>query len=619
MTGQHRNRPERPGADEPGPDSARADALLRATNAFLRSDALPDLARALTDAVGGMFGDATAAVTFVQPDGSMALMSTAGLASSEVDRIAELVQERSGVLAPVFAGAELWTDDPAADELRARISALGGKSFLAIPIRTASGVAGTLSLMFADKRGFDAGFRDAIRSLAAQAGLAYELIAARDELRRSAADADTQRRVATAFYTVASCLASVTQPGVVPHELVVAIQAATGARAAAVALRKGDTDEFEIVAVEGATPEQAAIMAATPLTPEHFPGVRALLDGVAVAGSEPSAMATRLDLGGGAAAPIIVEGTVRGFLSTTVAPGDPFDPESWQELVMGFASVAATALARVEAVAEVTAQREILASAVAERTVQLSQAITELRSASEAKSDLLANVSHELRTPLTAILGFSEILVRGDDGPLNPRQHEDATTILASTRRLVELIDDLIDISRIEGNRLELHIQPVALRPLLASVVEELRALAGAKGIGLSFKAASAPLVLDGDAVRLREVFINLVSNAVKFTGPGGTVRIEAVLESPPDRSAPNVRVDVIDSGIGVPPEEQERIFEKFHRIASPEYSGTGLGLAIARELVRRHGGSLTVESTVGLGSRFTVVLPLAPAEDRPA
>ena len=544
----------------------------------------------------------------------MALMSTAGLSRDEVERLSDVVQPGTMSLA-IIAGTEVWSDDPGAHELRDLIARWGGRSGLTVPIKTTAGVAGHFSLMFADERRFDAAFRESIRSLAGQAGLAHELIAARDELRRTALAAEAQRRVATAFYAVASRLASVTEPGVVPRELVSAIRAATGAATAAVALRKGDSEEFVLVATEGATVEQVAIMAATPLTPEHFPSLRALVDGHAIAGSEPSRMATRLDVGGGAAAPIIVDGSVRGFLSLTVPPGERFDAAGWQELAMGFASVAATALARVEAVATLKSERGVLASTVAERTVQLREAITELRSANQAKTDFLSNISHELRTPMTAILGFSEILLSGDDGPLNPRQHEDATTILASSRRLLELIDNLINVSRIESDRLELDIHPVPLDELLTNVVEELRALAGEKGIELTFQGSAEPVILEADEEHLHEVFLNLVSNAVKFTGPGGSVSVTARLEPgtqlAPGSSARQVRIDVVDSGIGIPPEEQELIFQKFHRIAGPAYQGTGLGLAIAREFVTRHGGSLTVESTVGLGSSFSVVLPL--------
>jgi signal transduction histidine kinase len=253
-----------------------------------------------------------------------------------------------------------------------------------------------------------------------------------------------------------------------------------------------------------------------------------------------------------------------------------------------------------------------------ERTRQLAAANEALRTANRAKSAFLANVSHELRTPLTAILGFSEILVAGEDGALNPRQHEDATTILANSRRLLELIDDLIDISQIEADRLELDAGRVAIGGVLGGIVDEMRPLAGAKGIQLTLRLANADPVVEADPERLAEIVRHLVSNAIKFTRPDGTVDVVTALDEDDAAGSPvGVRIDVVDSGIGIAPEDQERVFEKFHRVAGPEYPGTGLGLAIARELARLHGGSLTVASTLGLGSRFTVRLPLAREASR--
>jgi signal transduction histidine kinase len=236
------------------------------------------------------------------------------------------------------------------------------------------------------------------------------------------------------------------------------------------------------------------------------------------------------------------------------------------------------------------------------------------RATHDATNDFLANVSHELRTPLTAILGYSEMLVSGADGPLNPRQHDDATTILTNGRRLLELIDELIGISRIERDSLELAIQSIEVAPLVSGVVEELQAAAGMKGIKLTNHASDERLILDADESRLRQVLFNLISNAVKFTPRGGAVRVESRLELSSEPDGFCILIDVTDTGIGIRADEHERIFEKFHRIAGPEYPGTGLGLAIARALVNRHGGRLTVESTVGIGSRFSVILPLAHA-----
>ena len=216
MTGQHRSRPATLGVTDPGDASARAEALLRATNEFLRADDLPALGRAITEATLAMFGDSKAAATLVRPDGSMALMSTTGFAPDEIERFDAVVVEDGRLLQAVVAGEELWSDDADAEDVRERVAAWGGGSGLSIPIRTTTGVAGILSILFAEDRTFDPGFRDAIRSLAAQAGLAHELIAARDDLRRAAADAEAQRRIATAFFDVATRLSTVTDESARP-------------------------------------------------------------------------------------------------------------------------------------------------------------------------------------------------------------------------------------------------------------------------------------------------------------------------------------------------------------------------------------------------------------------
>jgi signal transduction histidine kinase len=245
--------------------------------------------------------------------------------------------------------------------------------------------------------------------------------------------------------------------------------------------------------------------------------------------------------------------------------------------------------------------------------LQLDEAVEQLRHASRVQSDLLANVSHELRTPLTAILGFSEILLSGLDGPLNPRQVEDATTIQANGQRLLLLVDDLIDIAAIGADRLELQARPIDSASALAQVVGEIRPLAGQKGIALTLDVPARPIEIQADPQRFHEMVLNLLSNAVKFTPSGGTVRVQST-DATADETAdrPMFTIEVIDSGIGIAGENHERIFEKFQRLSGPEVAGTGLGLAISRQLATLHGGSLTVSSTPGLGSRFILRLPLA-------
>jgi signal transduction histidine kinase len=275
---------------------------------------------------------------------------------------------------------------------------------------------------------------------------------------------------------------------------------------------------------------------------------------------------------------------------------------------------------------ETALEREnvLLRAVVAERTAELSTLFDELDEANRARTDFLANVSHELRTPLTAILGFTEILVTGLDGPLNARQHEDATTVMTNARNLLGLVDDLIDLSRIEAARIDLRTQAVDVAEVLDRAVERVRSRAGAKGIRLIVDPAPGPVIAEADTARVETILLGLLDNAVKFTPADGTVRASAWI----DRSAADghadgpadgpavARVDIVDSGVGIAADDLDRIFEKFERLGGPEQPGTGLGLTIARGLARLQGGTLTVESTLGLGSQFSLRLPCGPAGD---
>jgi signal transduction histidine kinase len=231
--------------------------------------------------------------------------------------------------------------------------------------------------------------------------------------------------------------------------------------------------------------------------------------------------------------------------------------------------------------------------------------VDELQRANRARTELLSNVSHELRTPLTSILGFTDLLLHGIEGPLTDAQQEDLRTIDASGGRLLGLIDDLIDVSQLESGRVELRIEPLDIRAVLSRLAAEIRPLAERGQLSLELALADAPGVVHADEARLRAIVANLLSNAVKFTPQGGSIRVEA---GPLPEGG--FRLDVVDTGVGIAPEERERVFERFHRTAAPDIPGTGLGLAIAREYAQLHGGDLAVESTPGSGSRFTLRLP---------
>jgi signal transduction histidine kinase/ActR/RegA family two-component response regulator len=235
---------------------------------------------------------------------------------------------------------------------------------------------------------------------------------------------------------------------------------------------------------------------------------------------------------------------------------------------------------------------------------QLSDTNESLERASEAKSRFLASVSHELRTPMNAILGFTDALLAGVDGPLNEEQKTSLGWVQRGGRDLLGLINEILDLSKIEAGRLEISPEPFDFRELVDSVVSMHRSLATQKGITISSTQQDMPAEVVLDTQRVRQILVNLLGNAIKFSD-SGEVAVET--QGTPDQS---VRVSVRDSGPGIPAAELETIFEEFGQGAGARH-GTGLGLAISRRLARAMGGDITVSSTLGRGSTFTVDLPV--------
>ncbi len=240
---------------------------------------------------------------------------------------------------------------------------------------------------------------------------------------------------------------------------------------------------------------------------------------------------------------------------------------------------------------------------------ELELANSRLKQADRLKSEFLASVSHELRTPLTSIRSFAEILGRYDDQDPEDRRRY-VSIITAETDRLSHLINDLLDLTKIEAGRADWSMRLLDVVPVLGTSLELLRPQAHERGIHLDETLpASLPAVL-GDADRLKQVFTNLLSNAVKFTDRGGSVRVAAG----PSPDASSLVVRVIDTGIGLAEDQIPLIFDKFVQIKHPRRAsgGTGLGLPIGREIVEAHGGEIEVTSKPGHGSTFTVTLPVA-------
>jgi signal transduction histidine kinase len=232
----------------------------------------------------------------------------------------------------------------------------------------------------------------------------------------------------------------------------------------------------------------------------------------------------------------------------------------------------------------------------------------ELEAANRHKSEFLANVSHELRTPLNAIIGFSEVLLEHLFGELNEKQNEYVDDILSSGRHLLSLINDILDLSKIEAGRMDLEMTTFDLPLAIANALLLVRERASRHGIKLDRVIDERLGDFTGDERKVKQILVNLLSNAVKFTPEGGQIKVDAGLGD----SA--VIVSVTDTGIGIAKEDQEAIFEEF-RQASGNYAqkreGTGLGLTLTRKFVEMHGGKIWVESEIAKGSKFTFTLPV--------
>ncbi len=247
-----------------------------------------------------------------------------------------------------------------------------------------------------------------------------------------------------------------------------------------------------------------------------------------------------------------------------------------------------------------------------EKLGQMAETNVALYESNRLKSEFLANVSHELRTPLTSIIGFAELLREGPRAS-DPRVARYAENILISGRILLEIINDLLDLAKIEAGKVELHLESVRVDEVGATLVDFVRPQADKKNIDLRFEADDDLPIMITDRGRVRQILFNFLSNAIKFTPGGGRVVLQARRAG-----GERVRLSVSDSGPGISPEDQEIIFDKFRQIdqsATREYPGTGLGLAIARELALLLGGEIGVDSVVGHGATFWVVLPVAAAE----
>ena len=239
----------------------------------------------------------------------------------------------------------------------------------------------------------------------------------------------------------------------------------------------------------------------------------------------------------------------------------------------------------------------------------LFEANEELKKATQAKSEFLAQMSHDLRTPLNVIIGFSELMRDEVPGKVNEEQRQCLDDILSSSKHLLDLINDVLDLSKIESGKMKLKLTNIALSDVIELLRSTVVPILAPRKQSLDVEIEEGLPQVHADKSKVREVLFNLLSNATKSTPDSGKLRVKAV------RDGGWCQVSVIDNGIGIKKEDQERIFEPFYQLDNPltrERRGTGLGLTLVKQIVERHGGQIWVDSEYGRGSRFTFTLPLA-------
>ena len=362
------------------------------------------------------------------------------------------------------------------------------------------------------------------------------------------------------------------------------------------------TQEFHLRASRGMEEELVEALRAAPIrlgegTTGRAAAIRSpvqvadILDERQYAVTRIRSMLARLGYRSVLAVPLLLEQRIMGGLTVWRRESGNFEPEV-VNLLQTFAT------------------QSVLAIQNARLFREIEEKSRQLEVASRHKSEFLANMSHELRTPLNAIIGFSEVLVERMFGELNEKQNEYIDDILSSGRHLLSLINDILDLSKIEAGRMELELTNFDLPLAIENAVTLVRERATRLGIKFGRVIGDGLGEFVGDERKIKQVLLNLLSNAVKFTPEGGTIEIKAV---PGDGL---VKISVTDTGIGIAPEDQGAIFEEFRQVGgdyAKKLEGTGLGLTLTKKFVEMHGGRIWVESEVGKGSTFTFTLPINP------
>ncbi len=493
-----------------------------------------------------------------------------------------------------IANAQVSTEYP---QLAERARAIGYRSILAVPMLRGDTAIGSINVARLEAIPFTETQIALLQTFADQAVIAIENVRLFKELQARTGELTQSVEKLTALGEVSHALSSTLDVETVLDTIVSHASQLAGGAGCAIYEYDESAEQFELRATHGYDASFVEALRAAPLRRGEGLMGRAVeireamqVPDITQPGAYRSSVRDTVMRFGYRAllsVPLLREEQIIGSLSLTRKEPGEYSPEMI-EVLKTFATQSALAI-----------QNARLFREIADKSRQLEVA-------SRHKSEFLANMSHELRTPLNAIIGFSEVLNERMFGELNDKQEEYLKDIHASGQHLLSLINDILDLSKIEAGRMELELTDFDLPAAMDNAVTLVRERASRKGVTVGIAVGEQVGLMRGDERKIRQVLLNLLSNAIKFTPEGGRIEVGAAL----DNGA--VEVSVSDTGVGIAPEDLEAVFEEFRQVgaSAAKQEGTGLGLALSRKFIELHGGTIRVTSEVGAGSTFTFRLP---------
>jgi signal transduction histidine kinase len=604
-----------PGAERQADGARRqreAEELARVARLVNETLDLATVSARIADSVLGLLRVHSSAIRMLQPDGSLKAISLGGRAKEHATNL-EVVPPGVGLIGwAAIEGRPAWTEDFRTDQrfqatpaIRERNAALGIVAGLAVPLRLAGKVIGVLSVGHSAPRAFTESEVELLQGFADQAAVAINNAQAQETLAKQA----ERLRI---LHEIDRGMISEQAPQAIAEAALRPLRDLLGVPRAIVNIFDMDAGRVEWLAAVGRRRFYRGPAIRYPIAlAGNLEALRRGEPQVIDVDTLPASTDAEALLASGVheymVVPMIVGGELIGSVSFGGERGQRF-PAEQVGIAQEVATQLAIAVAQARLLERVKQQAAELELRVQERTRELSAATAEADRANRTKSEFLSRMSHELRTPLNAILGFAQLL---ELDATSVEQRESIEQILRGGRHLLNLINEVLDISRIEAGRLQLSLEPVPLRETVRQAIELIQPSAGAAGVSVRADTIDETLHVRADRQRLQQVLLNLLSNGIKYNRPNGVVTIstEAIAES-------QLRLRVADTGEGIAPDKLARLFTPFDRLGAEASAveGTGLGLALSKSLVEAMGGTLRVQSQQGVGSTFSVELAVVPA-----